>query len=210
MKIKFVPQNIEIEVIPGESVLRAATANNIEIKSLCKGVPSCAECRINLVSGENNVWPPSQAELSIIGTNHFIDGRRLACQVRCFGDITVDLKEQIERTETQTKKIRGFKTPKQMESRAILDTMILTDVPNDALNSSEPSAEAQNPAVLKQNNEKLNQSRNQSARKSNHGQANNQNNGYQGQNSSQGQNQRSNQNKNQNQDHRNNPNRKRR
>ncbi len=126
MKVKFVPQNIEVEVTPEKSLLQIATENHIEIKSICKGVPSCAECRVRLTEGEHNVIPPNKAELSLIGTNWYIDSRRLACQVHCFGNVTVDLTEQLERQENQTKKVRGFRSQKsQTESHAVQDTMLL-------------------------------------------------------------------------------------
>lgn len=128
MKVKFLPQNIEVEVNPNKSLLQIATENQIEIRSICKGVPSCAECRVKLVDGENNCFPPTKAELNLIGTNYFIDGRRLSCQVRCFGDVTVDLTEQVDKTENQTKKIRGYRQPgKQAESHAVNDTMLLAE-----------------------------------------------------------------------------------
>ncbi|MNK07489.1 2Fe-2S ferredoxin-5 [compost metagenome] len=128
MKIKFLPQNIEVEGTPNKSLLQIATENQLEIRSICKGVPSCAECRVKIAEGENNILPPNKAELNLIGTNYFIDGRRLSCQVRCFGDVTVDLTEQVEKSESQTKKIRGYRAPgKQMESHAVNDTMLLNE-----------------------------------------------------------------------------------
>jgi ferredoxin len=125
MKIKFLPQNIEVEGTPNKSLLQIATENKLEIRSICKGVPSCAECRIRITEGERNVLPPTKAELNLIGSSHFIDGRRLSCQVRCYGDVTVDLSEQVERAEHQTKKIRGFRSQKQIESQAVNDTFLL-------------------------------------------------------------------------------------
>lgn len=127
MKVKILPQNIELETTPEQTLLEVALKNNIEIKSLCKGVPSCAECRIKIVEGDSNVIPPSKAELSLIGTNYYIDSRRLSCQVRCFGPVTIDMTEQLERQETQTKKLRGFRIEKQVESKAVLDTMLLSE-----------------------------------------------------------------------------------
>ena len=126
MKIKFLPQEIEVPVDPSKSLMQIAFEHGIEIKSLCKGVPSCAECRIKIVKGENNILPPNKAELGLIGTSYYIDGRRLACQVRCYGEVIVDTTEQIERSENQNKKIRGFKSSQTKESRAIQDTLILT------------------------------------------------------------------------------------
>lgn len=127
MKIKFLPQNIEVEGSSDKSLLQIATENHLEIRSICKGVPSCAECRVRIKEGDSNILPPNKAELSLIGTSYFIDGRRLSCQVHCFGDVTVDLTEQVERQENQTKKIRGFRSNKQMESKAVNDMMLLNE-----------------------------------------------------------------------------------
>ncbi len=99
MKVKFVPQGIECEIKLGESVLHVAQDNGIYIKSVCKGVPSCAECRVRIVDGDHNVLPPGSEELSLIGNGYFIDRRRLACQLKCFGDITVDTSEQIAKQQ---------------------------------------------------------------------------------------------------------------
>lgn len=131
MKIKFVPTGQEIEGDPNKTLLQLCTENQIEIKSICKGVPSCAECRVRIVEGEHNVVPPSKAEMSLIGTNYFIDHRRLSCQVRCYGDITVDLAEQIERAEVQNKKVRGFRAAhqkgSQVETQAKQGTLVLEE-----------------------------------------------------------------------------------
>lgn len=133
MKVKFVPTGQEIEADPNKSLLQLCVENQIEIKSICKGVPSCAECRIRVVEGEHNIVPPSKAEMSLIGTNYFIDQRRLACQVHCYGDITVDLTEQIERSEIQSKKVRGFRAPGQkgsnVETQAKQGIMVLEETP---------------------------------------------------------------------------------
>lgn len=147
MKIKFLPQNIEVEANSEKSLMQIALENNLEIRSICKGVPSCAECRVRIVEGETNILPPNKAELSLIGTNYFIDGRRLSCQVHCFGDVTVDLTEQIVKSETQTKKIRGFRTSKQAESRAVNDTLLLDDkaVPVDISEPAKGEDAPQNP-----------------------------------------------------------------
>ena len=109
MKIKFVPQNVEVEVDSNRSVLELAKEAGLQIKSVCGGTPSCAECKIQIAEGEYNVLPPSEKELSLIGTAHFVDHSRLSCQLRCFGNVTIDLHEQIEKQKAgaQTKKPRG-------------------------------------------------------------------------------------------------------
>lgn len=130
MKVKFLPSNREIEITPEKTLLQAAIENNVDIKSICKGKLSCAECRVKIVDGESNLLPPSKAELNLLGTSWQLDSRRFACQVRCFGDVVVDLTEQVQRGETARKNIRGFKSSRPMtESTAVMDTMILTEKP---------------------------------------------------------------------------------
>lgn len=97
MKVKFVPQNVEYEIKPGETVMGLAHEKGIPIRSTCNGLPSCAECRVRVTDGDWNTNPPSRKELSLIGTGYYIDQRRLSCQLLCFGDITVDTTEQIEK-----------------------------------------------------------------------------------------------------------------
>ncbi len=112
------PQDIECEIAPNQSVLDVANENKIYIKSVCRGVPSCAECRVRLTSGEHNVFPPMAKETNLIGTAYFVDQRRLSCQLRCYGNITVDLTEQIEKQQTTTKAPRGVSKDKQKEESA--------------------------------------------------------------------------------------------
>lgn len=97
MKVKFLPQNVELEIKPGQSVMNLAHESGLPIHSSCNGIPSCSECRVRVVEGEWNLNPPSRKELNLIGTGYFIDQRRLACQMLCFGDVTVDLSEQLEK-----------------------------------------------------------------------------------------------------------------
>lgn len=129
MKVKFIPQNIECEIKPGQSVMHVAEDNGIYVKSVCRGVPSCAECRVRIVEGENNVFPPAGEELALIGTGWFIDRRRLSCQMQCLGDITVDMNEQIAK---QQGLIGGHKSKrsKALDDR-VEDETVLRENPAD-------------------------------------------------------------------------------
>jgi len=97
MKVKFVPQDVEFEIKQGQTVMDLAHEKGIPVRSTCNGMPSCAECRVRVIDGDWNTNPPSRKELSLIGTGYYIDQRRLSCQMLCFGDITVDTTEQIEK-----------------------------------------------------------------------------------------------------------------
>lgn len=127
MKVKFLPEGKEVEIKPNQTVLQLAQDNDIHIQSVCKGIPSCSECRINITEGEQNVLPPSSVELNLIGTAYFVDQRRLSCQLRCFGDITVDLQEQVEKGQglASSKRPRGYGPKKEAgESQAVMGNIM--------------------------------------------------------------------------------------
>lgn len=159
MKITFMPQNIVIEGNPNKSLLQMAQENQIKIKSICNGKPSCAECRVKITEGSSNVPPPGKEELNLIGTSYFIDNRRLSCQVRCFGSITVDLTEQLSKVDTQ-KKIKGVKAKDQKDMHAKQDTMILSGVDNPQTASEPKQQQHQGPKPEHRNeNKSQNQNR---------------------------------------------------
>ena len=127
MKVKFVPQDLEFEIGPNKSVLDLANEHGIYIKSVCRGLPSCAECRVRIIQGEHNVVPPSAKELNLIGTAYFVDQRRLSCQLKCFGDITVDMTEQNEKQNQTVKRPRGNVTKEADQSQARTGNFIFED-----------------------------------------------------------------------------------
>jgi ferredoxin, 2Fe-2S len=125
MKVRFIPQNIELEITSEQSVKNLADNNHVFIKSLCNGLPSCAECRVKVVEGEHNVLPPSSKELNLIGTGYFIDQRRLSCQLHCFGDVTIDLSEQIEKEKSATaRKPQGSRKADIENTHAVTGNLI--------------------------------------------------------------------------------------
>ena len=97
MKVKFLPQDVSYKIESGQSIMDLARKNKLPVSSSCNGMCSCAECRVYIVEGEAHLLPPSAKEEELIGGGHFIDNRRLSCQLFCFGDVTVDLSEQVER-----------------------------------------------------------------------------------------------------------------
>lgn len=149
MKVKFLPQDIEFEIKPNQSVLNLAQEHDIHIQSVCKGLPSCAECRVSVIEGHENLLPPMENELDLIGTAYFVDNRRLSCQMRCFGDVVVDLTEQVEKENESSKQPQGRAVKKEGESFArmgnILEEPGAADdgesVAPDSANAEEGSAE---------------------------------------------------------------------
>lgn len=126
MKVKFYPSNEEFDIQPNQTVLELAQEKGVYIKTVCNGNASCAECRVNIKEGEQNVLPPAAKELSMIGTGYFVDQRRLSCQLRCFGDVTIDLTEQIEKKSSSPKKVLGNRKMDADTSHAV-SAMILKE-----------------------------------------------------------------------------------
>lgn len=164
------PMGLEVDANPNKSVLQIAVDNHIEIRSICKGIPSCAECRVKVISGEQNMVPPNKAELALIGSSYYIESRRLSCQMHCYGEVVIDVSEHAD-TQSQTKKIRGFRMDKTQESLAVLDTMMLSDPKVEA--TADPVAEAPPKVIPKQqfrnNNQNQNQNQNKNQRVSSGG-----------------------------------------
>jgi len=130
MKVKFLPQDVEFDIEPGQSVLDLAHKNNIPIHSTCNGMPSCAECRVIVVEGDYNLIPPSKKEMSLIGTGYYIDGRRLSCQMSCFGDVVVNVQEHLDRESSghMTKKfLSRVQKDSAEESHSVGDVLIQKD-----------------------------------------------------------------------------------
>lgn len=155
MKVKFIPQNVEFEIKPNDSVLKIAQDNGLHIKSVCKGVPSCAECVVKISEGDYNVFKPTPAEVNLIGSAYFVDQRRLSCQLKCFGDITIDLSEQLEKaSRTVTKKPRGrqIQTGDDFDpgaSKAVRGSILFAggDPMGDALADDETDEPQDKPAI---------------------------------------------------------------
>ena len=124
MKVKFLPQDVEVDIKPGQSVLNVAHDNGIHIQSVCKGIPSCAECRVQVVEGATNVLPPMPEELNLIGTAHFVDQRRLSCQMRCFGSVVVNLEEQIAKEQVSAKRPQGRAHKEEADSSARMGNIL--------------------------------------------------------------------------------------
>ena len=116
MKVKFLPQNVEFEINPQESVMELAHSKGIYIKSICNGAPSCTECRVRILEGENHVLPPLNNEKNLIGTGYFLDQRRLSCQLKCYGDVVIDLSEQVEKEKSENLRKRKKAGVREEES----------------------------------------------------------------------------------------------
>ena len=137
MKVKFLPQDVSIEANSSKSVMELAKENQLSISSSCNGMCSCAECRVYVVEGEAHVLPPSQQEIELIGDGHFMDNRRLSCQLFCFGDVTVDLSEQLEKKGGKKQHFLQSKGTGEEKSSVVGDILVQQDKEMSKVNIEE-------------------------------------------------------------------------
>lgn len=84
-KIVFLNEGRRAEARAGTSVLEAADALAVRIGRVCGGQGTCSTCRVEVVSGAENLSPAGENELAY----GLAAGVRLACQARIEGDVGV-------------------------------------------------------------------------------------------------------------------------
>lgn len=87
--ITYLPDNCEVEIAAGESILEAALRSDIPHAHACAGKGRCSTCRVVVVDGVDNCAARTDAEAVLASRLHFADNTRLACQTQVTGDVTV-------------------------------------------------------------------------------------------------------------------------
>ena len=78
-----------VEVPAGTTLLVAARTAGVDVPHYCGGTCSCGTCRIEIVSGADNLSPAEGREQMVLGSERTRDGDRLACQARARGPVGV-------------------------------------------------------------------------------------------------------------------------
>lgn len=85
-KVSFLPDNIEVEVPPGENLLRAALAGDVALNAACGGSGTCGKCKVRVQRGTAAANPGPQ-----LTEEEIAEGYVLACASGVTGDIDVEL-----------------------------------------------------------------------------------------------------------------------
>lgn len=89
-KVKFLPQDIEIEVEEGKTLLDAALDNNIRIDHNCGGNCACSTCHVIIEEGFESLGEISEDEEDMLDeAENLTDTSRLACQCKVIQDLVV-------------------------------------------------------------------------------------------------------------------------
>jgi len=89
-KVIVLPQNVAAEVPPGTTLLDAGEKAGVDMEAGCFNC-ACGTCAAEIVSGMENLAPPSPEELDVLDQwNRDPDRFRLTCCVKVLqGDVTL-------------------------------------------------------------------------------------------------------------------------
>ena len=85
-KVTFLPDEKEVEVKDGTTLLQAAEKAGIYINSLCGGEGLCGECRLQIVSGNAK---PDKHTIGFLSKDEIQNGYVLACQTKVEDNLEV-------------------------------------------------------------------------------------------------------------------------
>jgi 2Fe-2S ferredoxin len=82
-RVRFVDQNVEVEVPVGKSILQAATEGHAPEGSACGGVCACSTCHVYVDEGAELLSPASEDEEDILDKAFDVQlSSRLGCQAK--------------------------------------------------------------------------------------------------------------------------------
>lgn len=93
--VVFLPENVQVEVESGSSLLEAVNKANIPLKATCGGKGTCGKCTVKVVEGQvartgGNLSAKQKAA-----------GYDLACKTKVEGNVVVDIPEESRLSEHQ-------------------------------------------------------------------------------------------------------------
>lgn len=82
-RVRFIDQNVEVEVPIGTSILQAATKAHAPEGSACGGVCACSTCHVKIKQGRECFAEPSEDELDQLDEARDVGlDSRLGCQAK--------------------------------------------------------------------------------------------------------------------------------
>jgi ferredoxin len=87
--VHFSPMGRQKEIVSGATILAAANQCDIPLGQSCSGDGICGWCRVQVLSGLENLAPPSALEQRLLKEKAFAANERAACLARVRGDIVI-------------------------------------------------------------------------------------------------------------------------
>lgn len=89
MRVHYLPDDVEVEIRSGNTILRASLEAGIPHTHVCGGHARCSTCRIAIVEGLEYCQPRNSSERNLAERLNFSPTIRLACQTSTTGDVKV-------------------------------------------------------------------------------------------------------------------------
>ena len=87
--VTFTPLGIRAEALANESLLDVARRAAVPLGNSCGGVGICSRCKVRVVSGSENLSPPTSLEVRFGTSRGFAVDERMACQAVVEGECAV-------------------------------------------------------------------------------------------------------------------------
>ena len=94
-KVRFIKENVEVEVPEGTTILEAARKAGAPEGDRCGGVCACSTCHVYVVKGFDDTSEVEDEEFDIL--DKAIDVKmtsRLGCQAKIAGDLAVEISDE--------------------------------------------------------------------------------------------------------------------
>lgn len=78
--VTFTPLGLTTETRDDETLLDAARRAGAPLGNSCGGVGVCTRCKVRVVSGAENLSPPTSIEIRFGTSRGFAEDERMACQ----------------------------------------------------------------------------------------------------------------------------------
>src|SRR6185503_14670587 len=88
--VEILPDGVTVQVKAGTSLLAAAAAGGVELMHSCGGIGACTSCRVQILSGQDQLSPIGRAEREQLKESGILETHRLACQTMAYGDVVLE------------------------------------------------------------------------------------------------------------------------
>jgi 2Fe-2S ferredoxin len=89
-KIQFTKDIAPITVASGAQLMTSLLDAGLPVASSCYGKGICSKCRVQIISGAENLSIETDNEKQLRERNKIADGNRISCQTKVIGDVTID------------------------------------------------------------------------------------------------------------------------
>ena len=121
--LTVLPENRQLHVAPGITILKAAHAGGIDITATCGGRGRCTSCRVKFVRGA--IPPPTIMDTLQLGDNLVREGYRLSCQCAVTEPVTVQVAPPLDEQAFQ---ILGADRRVQEMAKVVIDAGVAKQV----------------------------------------------------------------------------------